>query len=149
VPLRAAGAGGWDAGGRILRLAQGGNGAWRVEADGMPLPLAWVAAQDGVHFMLGDGDHAATVAPSAAAGKRTADASQGRVTAPMNGRVAALPVAQGSAVKAGQVVAVIEAMKMEHSLLAPCDGVLDTVHVKVGDQAVPGQLLVWVVATRL
>jgi biotin carboxyl carrier protein len=67
----------------------------------------------------------------------------------MNGRVAALPVAQGSAVKAGQVVAVIEAMKMEHSLLAPCDGVLDTVHVKVGDQAVPGQLLVWVVATRL
>jgi geranyl-CoA carboxylase alpha subunit len=148
VPLRQVGARQWDAGGRLLRLLhldQGRPGAWRVEVDGVPLPLAWVAAQGRLYLMLGDADHAASVAPSAA-GKRAASEPQGRIAAPMNGRVAALPAAPGSAVKAGQVVAVIEAMKMEHSLLAPYDGVLEALHVMVGEQAIPGQLLATVAA---
>jgi len=149
VPLRQAGAEQWEAGGRLLRLEQGRHGAWRVEADGLSLSLAWVAAQGGLCFMLGDADHVATLAPSAAAGKRAAGAAQGRIAAPMNGRVAALPAAQGSAVKAGQVVAVIEAMKMEHSLLAPYDGVLEALHVAVGEQAIPGQLLATVAAVAV
>jgi acetyl/propionyl-CoA carboxylase alpha subunit len=151
VPLRSTGPDSWDAGGRMLRLVQGDT--WRVEVDSLPLPLAWAAATGGVpgcvHFMLGNGDHVAGLAPSVAASKRAVEASHGRIAAPMNGRIAALPVAQGETVKAGQVVAVIEAMKMEHRLLAPHDGVLETVHVGVGDQAVPGQVLVTVAAVAV
>jgi geranyl-CoA carboxylase alpha subunit len=144
VALRPDGAGRWEAAGRMLRVT--GGDAWRVEADGVPVPLAWAAAQGSVYFKLGENDHVAAPAPPAAAGKRAAHASHGRIAAPMNGRIAALPVAQGGAVRAGQVVAVIEAMKMEHSLLAPHDGVLEAVHARVGDQAVPGQVLATVAA---
>lgn len=160
VPLRQNGAQRWDAGGRVLRLGWHDGDAWCIDGEGAPLALAWAAGRDGpapggavqgsarqdkVYFMLGDTDHVAVMAPSAA-GKRAAGTAQGRIAAPMNGRVAALPVAPGGIVKSGQVVAVLEAMKMEHSLLAPFDGLLEAVHVQVGEQAVPGQLLATVVA---
>jgi acetyl-CoA/propionyl-CoA carboxylase biotin carboxyl carrier protein len=65
------------------------------------------------------------------------------VRSPMPGSVIALPVANGSAVTAGTVVAVVEAMKMEHSLTAAVDGVVDIV-VSVGDQVKVGDVLVHV-----
>ncbi|MGZ8178131.1 acetyl-CoA carboxylase biotin carboxylase subunit [Williamsia sp. SKLECPSW1] len=65
------------------------------------------------------------------------------VRSPMPGNVIALPVDAGSAVTAGTVVAVVEAMKMEHSLTAVVDGVIDVV-VAVGDQVKVGDVLVHV-----
>ena len=50
--------------------------------------------------------------------------SGGRLTAPMPGKLVALLVKAGDAVKAGQTLAVMEAMKMEHSIAAPRDGVV-------------------------
>ncbi|UJP10003.1 ATP-grasp domain-containing protein [Microbacterium sp. KUDC0406] len=60
--------------------------------------------------------------------------------APMPGAVTVVHVADGDAVTAGQRIVTIEAMKMEHPLLAPHDGIV-TLHATVGDQVSRDQLL--------
>ena len=62
----------------------------------------------------------------------------GRLTAPMPGKLIALHVQAGQAVKKGQALAVMEAMKMEHSIAAPMDGVVEEVLYAVGDQVAEG-----------
>ena len=63
---------------------------------------------------------------------------EGRLTAPMPGKLIALPVKKGEAVSKGQVLAVMEAMKMEHTITAPRDGVVDELLHAVGDQVAEG-----------
>ena len=58
----------------------------------------------------------------------------GTVTAPMHGSVLQLAVAAGDTVAEGQLLAVMEAMKMEHRLTAEVSGVVSAVHVAQGDQ---------------
>jgi 3-methylcrotonyl-CoA carboxylase alpha subunit len=58
----------------------------------------------------------------------------GRLRAPMHGKVLALLVEKGASVKKGQRVAVVEAMKMEHALVAPFDGRVVDIAVAVGAQ---------------
>ena len=55
--------------------------------------------------------------------------------------VAAVPVQEGQAVVAGEVLMVIEAMKMEHSITAPHDGVVRTIHFARGDRVPEGSEL--------
>jgi 3-methylcrotonyl-CoA carboxylase alpha subunit len=62
----------------------------------------------------------------------------GRLTAPMPGKVVAFLAAQGEAVKRGQPLAVMEAMKMEHTMTAPRDGVVEELLYAVGDQVAEG-----------
>jgi 3-methylcrotonyl-CoA carboxylase alpha subunit len=62
----------------------------------------------------------------------------GRLTAPMPGKVVAFLAAVGEAVKAGQPLAVIEAMKMEHTIAAPHDGTVAELLYAVGDQVAEG-----------
>jgi acetyl-CoA carboxylase carboxyltransferase component len=64
------------------------------------------------------------------------------VTSPMAATVADLRVAPGDAVAADATVAYVEAMKMEHRVVAPAAGVVLEVHVAVGDLVEPGQALV-------
>ncbi|WP_122468522.1 acetyl/propionyl/methylcrotonyl-CoA carboxylase subunit alpha [Brevundimonas lutea] len=71
--------------------------------------------------------------------------ADGSLRAPMPGRIAAAPVKDGEAVKAGQTLVVLEAMKMEHALTAPFDGVAQ-VRVAVGDQVTDGAELALVEA---
>ncbi|HMN84033.1 MAG TPA: acetyl/propionyl/methylcrotonyl-CoA carboxylase subunit alpha, partial [Burkholderiaceae bacterium] len=66
----------------------------------------------------------------------------GRLTAPMPGKVIALLVEAGAKVHKGQPVAVIEAMKMEHTLAAPGDGTVTDLRYAVGDQVAEGAQLV-------
>src|SRR5512139_3034415 len=65
-------------------------------------------------------------------------AVEGRLTAPMPGKVIAFMAAVGDAVKAGQPLAVMEAMKMEHTISAPRDGVVAELLYAVGDQVAEG-----------
>jgi 3-methylcrotonyl-CoA carboxylase alpha subunit len=65
-------------------------------------------------------------------------ATEGRLTAPMPGKVVSFFIAAGDAVKRGQAVAVMEAMKMEHTLHAPRDGVVEELLYAVGDQVAEG-----------
>jgi 3-methylcrotonyl-CoA carboxylase alpha subunit len=67
---------------------------------------------------------------------------EGHFRAPMPGHVLDVRVAAGQAVKSGAVLVVLEAMKMEHSLLAPWDGQVKTVGVKAGDRVEEGADLV-------
>jgi 3-methylcrotonyl-CoA carboxylase alpha subunit len=62
----------------------------------------------------------------------------GRLTAPMPGKVISLLVAAGTAVTKGQPLAVMEAMKMEHTLAAPRDGTVAELLYAVGDQVAEG-----------
>jgi 3-methylcrotonyl-CoA carboxylase alpha subunit len=64
------------------------------------------------------------------------------VKAPMPGKVIALNVKVGEAVEKGQTVAVMEAMKMEHSLVAPRDGVVEALGAELGAQVPEGEILV-------
>ena len=78
---------------------------------------------------------------------REAAAGSGRLTPPMNGRVVAVLAAAGARVTRGQSLIVLESMKMEHTLAAPCDGVLAELTCAVGEQVAPGKLLARVEAT--
>ena len=72
---------------------------------------------------------------------RESAAGSGRLTPPMNGRVVAVLAAAGARVTRGQGLIVLESMKMEHTLAAPCDGVLAELACAVGEQVAPGKLL--------
>ncbi len=63
------------------------------------------------------------------------------ITAPMPGKILVINAAPGAIVKAGDALIVQEAMKMEHSLVAPRDGTVESVGVKTGDQVEAGAVL--------
>jgi 3-methylcrotonyl-CoA carboxylase alpha subunit len=66
------------------------------------------------------------------------NAAAGRLTAPMPGKVVSFAVKSGDAVKAGQTLAVMEAMKMEHTIAAPKDGTVAELLYAPGDQVAEG-----------
>jgi acetyl-CoA/propionyl-CoA carboxylase biotin carboxyl carrier protein len=70
-----------------------------------------------------------------------AGSHDGDVRSPMPGAVIAVQVKPGEQVARGQVLLVVEAMKMEHALGAPFDGVLQALEVRVGEQVTVDQLL--------
>jgi len=70
------------------------------------------------------------------------EGGDGTVRSTMSGRVLAVEVAPGDSVERGQLVAVVEAMKMEHELRAKVDGEVTRVGVVVGAQVSPGEVLV-------
>lgn len=78
--------------------------------------------------------------PLAAAGAR--QAHEGGLSAPMNGSIVRVMVAVGQNVAAGAQLVVLEAMKMEHSLRAPRDGVVKAVFGQEGDMVGEGAVLV-------
>jgi acetyl/propionyl-CoA carboxylase alpha subunit len=66
---------------------------------------------------------------------------KGGLQATMPGKVIAVKASAGQAVKKGDEIVVVEAMKMENALRAPQDGTVKAVHVKVGDMVGPGAVL--------
>lgn len=74
------------------------------------------------------------VALANSAAREEESAGGGAVLAPMHGKVLSIDVKAGDRVKKGQVLAVIEAMKMEHALTAPMDGEVAEIAVAAGDQ---------------
>lgn len=63
------------------------------------------------------------------------------ITSPMQGIVVSVAVEPGSSVKSGDLVAVLEAMKMEKFITASCDGVIEEVSIAAGDSIKQGQIL--------
>ena len=72
----------------------------------------------------------------------TEDAPAGSLIAPMPGKIAAVNAGAGDTVRRGQVLVVMEAMKMEHALAASADGRIEAIHVRRGAQVAEGDLLV-------
>ncbi len=141
-----------------VRLERLHDGATVLQVDGARLPFSAHALGDGRHTLLLDGQrHTLSVYrqgeryavfatqgsalvneydPVAHAGDHAAEG--GRLTAPMPGKVIAFLARQGDAVKQGQALAVMEAMKMEHTINAPRDGVVGELLYAVGDQVAEG-----------
>jgi biotin carboxyl carrier protein len=63
------------------------------------------------------------------------------LVAPMPGAVIAVHRSAGDRVEAGAAIVTLEAMKMEHAVLAPVDGTLTEIGVRAGDQVTRGQVL--------
>ena len=96
----------------------------------------------------GNGAPAAKAAAPKAAPKATPKAApagaQGavKVNAPMPGKILKVNAAAGAAVKKGDVLVVLEAMKMENEICAPQDGTVATVECAAGDSVESGKVLV-------
>lgn len=82
---------------------------------------------------------APAVAPAPAA---AAPAGATTVEAPMPGKILNIKVSEGQAVKFGEVVVIMEAMKMETEIVAPADGTVSKILVKAGDSVDTGAALV-------
>ena len=82
---------------------------------------------------------APAAAPAAPAAKAPAGAQA--INAPMPGTILAVNVKPGQAVKRGDVLVVLEAMKMENEIMSPRDGVVAGVHVNKGDSVESGTAL--------
>ncbi|MBS0295724.1 MAG: acetyl/propionyl/methylcrotonyl-CoA carboxylase subunit alpha [Proteobacteria bacterium] len=108
--------------------------------------LSFVRSEDGV--VLFDDGAAIEVRESEIAGASAGSAavSDGSIRSPMPGKIVAVQVAAGQSVEKGRPLVVLEAMKMEHALAAPFDGVVAELNAKVGDQVVDGAVLVKVEA---
>ena len=82
---------------------------------------------------------AAAAAPAPAAKPAAKPAGAGKaVKSPLPGVIIEVSVKEGQAVKAGQKVAVIEAMKMENEIAAESDGTVTAIHVNKGDSVLEG-----------
>ncbi len=86
---------------------------------------------------------AAAPAPAAPAAP-VASGSGEAVTAPMPGTILKVNVSQGQAVKAGDVLCILEAMKMENEIKAPRDGAVSAVAVQKGASVNTGDALVFI-----
>ena len=76
-------------------------------------------------------------APAKAPAAKPAGAGE-KVNSPLPGVIVEVSVKEGQAVKAGQKVAVLEAMKMENEIPAPKDGTITAIHVQKGDSVLEG-----------
>ena len=82
-----------------------------------------------------------TAAPTPAAAPVAAPAGGETVAAPMPGNILAVNVQNGAAVKKGDVLMILEAMKMENEIMAPCDGTIASVNVTKGSTVETGATL--------
>lgn len=132
---------------RRLLSAQLTGDALAVTVDG--IRITYTVAADGHQIWLAGAGRSVVLDEVREAPVRPDDEIGGdaELVSPMPGSVVAVGVSNGDEVTAGTVVVAVEAMKMEHSLTAPVDGVVE-LHVAVGDQVKVGQLLAKVTATQ-
>lgn len=81
-------------------------------------------------------------APKRATTHLISGSAEGKITSPMQATVVKVMAQVGASVVAGDIVCVLEAMKMEQPIMASKDGVVEAVHVKVGDSISGGHVLV-------
>ena len=139
-------------------LTQSGHGGLQLQCAGMDAAFAYAALPDGamevslngqrhtVHvYLLGKQVHVFTAqgarqlqAIDRLAHAAVAPAEVGRLSAPMPGKLLSFSVKAGDTVRQGQVLAVMEAMKMEHLIVAPADACVEELLFTPGDQVTEG-----------
>ena len=124
-----------------------GFGEWACWSNSRPspMPVPEIAhARDGrsIHFLLEGASWTWRDSSMDPPERAALGAADGRLVAPMNGKVAQVAVKAGDSVAAGAPLMVLEAMKMEHTLSAPVALQVKAVHAAQGAQVSPGQLLV-------
>ena len=145
-------------------LAYGHDGALQLTVGGVAGPLVFSNGAQGIDLQFagqrlnatvytqGEVDHVFTARGAtqitaidllAHAGESLAEG--GRLSAPMPGKILSFLVKAGEKVKKGQPLAVMEAMKMEHTIAAPADGVVEELMYAPGDQVSEGEELLKIV----
>lgn len=116
---------------------------YRVNVNGTVYEVA-IEVMDGSAPVAAPAAPAAPVAapaPAPAPAPAAGPASGEKVTAPMPGTILSVNVSNGAAVKKGDVLFILEAMKMENEIMAPCDGTVGGVNVTKGTSVESGMLL--------
>ena len=128
-----------DGSARRTRVLRSSGADIDLEVDGRrsALAITSVGARRLVHGEFGDVE-LIELPRFAVAGPAQAG---GALKAPMPGRVLAISVAPGESVVRGQLLMVLEAMKMEHRITAPADGIVQAIRVAEGEQVANGALL--------
>ncbi|WP_334190427.1 acetyl/propionyl/methylcrotonyl-CoA carboxylase subunit alpha [Noviherbaspirillum sp.] len=117
-----------------------------IKVDGATVRGTVVREGEAFHVFTGGMHHVLAYSdPLAHAGE--AEAEGGRLTAPMPGKIVAVLAEKGKTVEKGAPLLIMEAMKMEHTIAAPADGMVEEMLYAVGDQVAEGaQLLAFKVA---
>ena len=118
-----------EGGDAIRFLFDGVQSTARVVSEGDTLYIA----ADGHSFVIRDAS-----LETSRAGAKAGDA---KMLAPMNGRIVSVLCKTGETVSKGQRIVILEAMKMQHEIVAPRDGALASVNVAEGDQVATRQIL--------
>jgi 3-methylcrotonyl-CoA carboxylase alpha subunit len=112
-----------------------------VDAGGGAIEGMATASGENV-LVFASGQAFAFTLPGVGGGGAAGGAGDGTLLSPMPGRVLSVEVRQGDPVAKGQKLLTLEAMKMEHSLVAPFDGTVAELSAETGGQVSEGTLLV-------
>jgi 3-methylcrotonyl-CoA carboxylase alpha subunit len=124
-----------------VRGELGTNSTLRVEFDGLRFDATVVVAGEKRHvFLQGRAWQLARIDPLFHGGE--GGGHEGGLLAPMPGKVIALIADAGAQVEKGAPLLILEAMKMEHTILAPAAGTVKSYRFTVGDQVTDGAELV-------
>lgn len=148
----------WSVNGESVEVALAPNGkGWKVQINGRELEVisqqpGRLVFSDGQVFdyaldwtqsrqqaLVNHGGHSLSLQRQGSG--QDAAGSSGGSSAPMNGQVSKILKAVGDTLEKGEVLLVLEAMKMENEVVAPSAGRLKTLHVSVGENVTPGQKL--------
>jgi biotin carboxyl carrier protein len=106
-----------------------------VDENSVPQPVKAASSATAPATMHETPVQSTVVAPSSTVNQA------GAITSPLQGTIIKINAANGDAVKAGQTIIVLEAMKMQNDIAAPKDGTLSDLAVGVGDNVKSGQVL--------
>ena len=126
--------------GSLVRAERQPNGAIRLDSG--RAKLAWTAISGDTRWVFIDGEVFVFETGRPSARRRRVSAAQGSLTAPMPATVRQVVVNPGTRVQQGDVLLVLEAMKMELPVRAPGDGIVAAVKCRPGELVQAGQELI-------
>ena len=125
----------------VIQVTRGPAPGELIVRDGDRVEQVFAVAARGKTWIFHDGEVYEIVAEGTAERRRGAQA-HGSLTAPMPATVVAIKVAAGDTVKRGDILILLEAMKMELPVRAPGDGRVKAVHCRPGDLVQPETALI-------
>lgn len=128
--------------GEAYRVESAGAGVWRVTSGARSEAVHVARDADGLWVHADGRVHRVEITRAGAVPRRRVRAQDAVLTAPMPGTVLSILAEVGQAVKAGDTVLMLEAMKMELPVRAPHDGTVTAVHCREGEMVQPGVVLV-------
>ncbi len=137
-----------------MDLAQVSDYSWSLLIDGQSHYLSIRPSREGYQVLLREQTYQVRLqsemdlAMEKLGLRRGTAAEAGTVQAPIPGLIGAIQVSEGDAVEAGDILLVLEAMKMENELPAPLSGVVEKIHVTRGEIVEKGAVLVVISAAR-
>ena len=134
-----------------FRVNSAARHAGRFLLDGQPVTIDFAGAErsepaEADSVLIAEGGQVWELARWRATSVTGGAAADGAILSPMPGRIISVDVAAGDAVTKGQKLVTLEAMKMEHSLVAPFEGTVEELAAVVGRQVSDGEILARIVS---